>query len=525
MFAGQHIFVFVIAAVIACLLGLLAGFFLNRKRLERTLEDGQKEGETILSQARSEADRIVKDAIRESKDELQKRKQRVEEEGRKRQSEINKLETKIRQRETSIASKLELVEKKELELEVLEQKLNIDEMRYKRLITQNEETLEKTQKTLEAVANMSADQAKRELMKSLEVKAQQEARASIREIEKSVTEEAESKARAIISQAVQRLAGEYVNDATITVVSLPSDEMKGRIIGREGRNIRAIEQATGVDLIIDDTPEAVIISCFNPIRREIAKMTIERLVADGRIHPARIEETVSRINEEFETTLRDYGEQTSLDLGITDLHPDLILLLGKLRFRSSGKITILDHCIETARICAYLANELGVDPKKAKRAGLLHKIGKAVDHDIEGHHANVGAEICAKAGEDSEIVDAIRDHCRSDVSEVSALTMVLQTASQLSENRPGIRGEKLDTYVQRLRDMEALVENNPNISKAYVIQAGREIRALVSQSLMADQAVVDLAHDIASQLRKTMNYPGQVRITVVRENRASGIAQ
>lgn len=525
MLEGINIVLLLLVVLLAGVAGFLGFLFVNRKRIAKNIEEGQRDSEKIIEEARREADRLVKDALREAKDEHQRRKQRVDEEAKKRQSEIQKLEAKIKQRETSIEKKLELIEKREQDLERQEQRLGIEEQRYRRLISQNEESLVKTQKTLESVANMSADQAKRELMKSLEAQAYQEARVSLREIEKSVADEADTKARSIISQAVQRLAGEYVNDATITVVSLPSDEMKGRIIGREGRNIRAIEQATGVDLIIDDTPEAVIISCFNPIRREIAKTTIERLVSDGRIHPARIEETVTRVNEEFETILREVGEQASYDLGITDLGPELIISLGKLRFRTTGKVTVLDLCMEAAHICGSLADELGLDAKKAKRAALLHKIGKAVDQDVEGHHAEVGAELCAKAGEDAEVIEAIRNHCRTDVTNISPLASILQIASQLSENRPGIKGEKLDAYIKRLRDMEAMVEDSGEITKAYIMQAGREIRAVVNQSIDSDQMVVDIAHDIASRLRKSMNYPGQIRVTVVRENRAAGIAQ
>jgi ribonuclease Y len=322
-----------------------------------------------------------------------------------------------------------------------------------------------------------------------------------------------------VSLAVQRISGEYVSDSTITVVALPSEDLKGRIIGREGRNIRAIEQATGVDLIIDDTPEAVIISCFNPVRREIAKLTIERLIGDGRIHPARIEETVKRVMSEFDLVIREQGEQASFDTGITDLHPELVMALGKLKYRTAGQQSVLQHSIETAHICGIIAGEMGLNVKKAKRCGLLHDIGKAVDQETEGHHSDIGADFCQRYQESSEVVEAIRLHHQEDLNNATPYAVVLYAANSLSANRPGARKEILETYVKRLADMEKVVRDFGGINEAFVIQAGREVHAIVNPMQVNDQQVIDLSSSIAHKMRQELTFPGQVRVTVIRESK------
>jgi ribonuclease Y len=461
----------------------------------------------------------------EAKDESRKRRTQFEEESKNRRAEIAKLENKIKQREQTLEKKLEVLDKRETELEALGQKLQREEQSYQRLTLECTETLEHARRTLQNIAKMSADEAKRELIKSLEDEARKEARERLRQIEEQMRQEPEERARSVVSLAVQRVAGEYVSDSTITVVSLPSDDMKGRIIGREGRNIRSIEQATGVDLIIDDTPEAVIISCFNPIRREIAKITLERLIADGRIHPARIDETAKRVATEFDTIIRENGEQAAFDVGITDLHPELIKALGKLRYRAAGTQTVLQHAVETAHICGIMAAEMGLNVKRAKRCGLLHDVGKSIDQETEGHHSQLGADLCAKYDEAAEVVDAIRLHHAEDMTQASPYAVVLHTANVLSARRPGARREVMETYLTRLGEMEKLVKDFDGIEDAYVMQAGNEVRAMVRPSGVSDHQVNDLANDIASKLRQEMTFPGQVRVTVVRESRAMDFAK
>ena len=508
-----------VAAVLGVIIGFVVGIVFHKSKIEAAFDDAQSQSKAVLEGARKEADQLVKQAIKEAKDDHRKRRQQFDDEAKKRRSEITKLENKIKTREQSLEKKLGIVEKREDELGELKDRLDQDEAKYKRLISDYEEKVEESRRTLQSIAGMSPEQAKRELVKSLEDDARKEAKESIRQIEDDIRKESDEKARAIVSLAVQRIAGEYVNDSTVSVVALPSDDMKGRIIGREGRNIRAIEQATGIDLIIDDTPEAVIISCFNPLRREVAKITLERLIADGRIHPARIEETARRVEKEFEQSLADAGEQAAFDIGVTDLHPDLIKMLGKLKYRTTGSQTVLQHSVETAHICGIMAGEMGSNVKKAKRAGLLHDIGKAADQEVEGHHAIIGADICAKYNESADIVEAIRMHHSHEISHASSLAVVLYSANALSSRRPGARREVLESYIKRLEDMETLVSGFNGVDQAYVLQAGKEVRALVTPAGIEDKDVTDLSTDIASRLRKELTFPGQVKVTVVRESR------
>lgn len=506
-------------ALIALILAIVVGVLLNRKQLNTAFQDAQVESKRILEAARKEADELVKNSLRDSRDEGHKRRQQFEEELRQRRKEITNLENKIKTREQSIEKKHALIEKREAEISHVESKLQSEEKRYQVAIAEYEKTVDRAKKTLQQIASMSPEEAKRELIKSMEIEARKEAQEVIRQIEEQTKKEAEMRARSVVSLAVQRISSEFVNDSTVSVVSLPSEDMKGRIIGREGRNIRALEQATGVDLIIDDTPEAVIISCFNPVRREIAKTALARLIGDGRIHPARIEETVKRVEEEFESILRENGEQASFDTGITDLHPELLKPLGKLKYRSAGQQTVLQHSVEVAHICGIMASEMGLNVKKAKRAGLLHDIGKAVDQETEGHHSQIGAELCTRYNESSEVVEAIRLHHQDDLTRASPYTVILNAANLLSGNRPGARKEILETYVKRLEDMEKLILGFKGIEQAFVLQAGREVRALVTPTGVSDQEVIDLSNDIASKLRQELTFPGQVRVTVVRESK------
>ncbi|MBF0441450.1 MAG: ribonuclease Y, partial [Oligoflexales bacterium] len=431
---------------------------------------------------------------------------------------ISKLETKFKSREQALEKKLAILDKKESDLERLTEHLSQEEIKYKKLISECEITLNESRRTLENIANLSQEEAKRELVKSLESEARKSSQETIRKIEEEARQEGEKRAQSMISLAVQRVSSEYVNDSTITVVGLPSDDMKGRIIGREGRNIRAIEQSTGVDLIIDDTPEAVILSCFNPIRREIAKVSLERLIADGRIHPARIDETVKKVTSEFNQIISENGEQAAFDSGITDLHPQLLSYLGKLKYRTSGQQTVLRHSVEVAYICGIMAGEMGIDVKQAKRCGLLHDIGKSVDQETEGHHADIGADLCKKFNESPEIIEAIRNHHNENLSHALPLTVVLNAANILSGNRPGARREILETYIKRLSEMENMINSYEDIDSSFVIQSGREIRAIIKPSVMSDTKVTDIANDIAFKLRKEFTFPGQIKVSVIREN-------
>jgi ribonuclease Y len=510
----------ILIVIVGFLIGILfLGIFLHKKKLAASFETAQLESKKILEEARRDADQIVKTALRDAKEESRLRRKNFEEESKKRKLEGGKLEKKIKQREIALTEKLTSIEQREAKVGEKEKKLAIDEKRQLKLIAECEVSVEQNQKTLEKIANMSVEEARKELMRTIEEDAKKEAQKSIRRIEQETKKEAANKALEIISLAIQRMAGEYVNDSTVTVVPLPTEEMKGRIIGREGRNIRALEQATGVDLIIDDTPEAVILSCFNPIRREVAKITLERLIADGRIHPARIEETAKRVESELTTILKEYGEQAAFDVGMTDLHPEILSMLGKLRFRSIGLQSVLQHSVETAHICGMMANELGLNVKKAKRAGLLHDLGKAVDQEIEGHHADLGAQFCEKYGEQKEVVDAIRLHHADDLLNASPLAVILGAANTLSSNRPGARKELLESYIKRLEDMEAIVTQFKGINSAYVLQAGREVRALITSDGTSDEDVRDLSNEIALKLRRELTFPGQVRITVLKESK------
>lgn len=513
---------FIVAGIVVA---LVIGLFLHKKQLAATFENAQSESKQILEEARKQADQLIKDSLRESKEENRKRRQKIEEDARNRRSELAKLENKVKQREQNLEKKLDIIDKRENELERIREKLREEEHRYDRLTQECERALEQTRRTLQNVASMSAEQAKAELVRSLEEQAKKQAREKIRQIEEDAKREGEERARSMISLAVQRISSEYVNESTISVVSIPSDDMKGRIIGREGRNIRAIETTTGVDLIIDDTPEAVIISSFNPIRREVAKIALERLVADGRIHPARIEETVKRVKDEFDQILVENGEQACFETGITDLHPELLKRLGRLRYRSTGQQTVLQHCIEVAHICGIMASEMGLNTKKAKRAGLLHDIGKSVDQETEGHHSKIGADLCKKFDEAAEVIGAIRDHHADDVTNLSPYGVIVHAANALSANRPGARKEILDSYVKRLSDMEDLVKGFSEIEDAFVMQAGREVRAMVTPAGVTDEEIIDLSQDVASKLRKELTFPGQVRVTVVRESKYTDFAK
>ncbi|MEK7850300.1 MAG: ribonuclease Y, partial [Deltaproteobacteria bacterium] len=427
-------------------------------------------------------------------------------------------------KEENLDKKQELFEKRDNEIVRREKNLTQTEAQVQEKEKRYTELIEEEQRKLESISGISSEEAKNMLIAAMESEAKHEAAKTIKKIEDETKEVADGKAKEIISTAIQRYAGEYVSERTTSVVHLPSDEMKGRIIGREGRNIRALEAATGVDFIIDDTPEAIIISGHNPVRREVARQSIERLVADGRIHPARIEEVVAKVSQELENTIKVAGEQATFDTGLHGIHPELVKLIGRLKYRTSYAQNVYAHSLEVAFICGVMAAELGINQKQAKRAGLLHDIGKAVDHEVEGSHAVIGAELAKKYGEHPKVVHAIMAHHEEEKPQ-TVLAFLVAAADALSAARPGARREMVETYVKRLEDLERIATSFKGVSKSYAIQAGREIRVMVEPTVINDETSVMLARDIARKIESEMTYPGQIRVTVVRETRAVEVAK
>lgn len=517
---GLYILTISICAALGCVIG-----YLIRKRLyEAKISSANEVAKRIIEEAENKAEIIKKEALLQAKDRLYQERADFEKEINEKRIELQNLERRIIQRESNLDKKIEIIEAKEAEIVKREKSLIQQE---KRIQDQEKELallIEKQRIQLENIAKMTQEEAKRLLIESMEQEAKHDAAKRIKKIEEELKEIADKKAKEIISLAIQRYAGDYVAEKTVSVVSLPNEEMKGRIIGREGRNIRALEAATGVDLIIDDTPEAVILSCFNPIRREIARIALERLISDGRIHPARIEEIVQKVEQEVEASIREAGEQATFDVGVHGIHPELIKLIGKLKYRTSFAQNVYQHSIEVAFLCGIMAAELGLNVKQAKRAGLLHDIGKAVDHEVEGSHGRIGAELARKYGEHPIIVHAIASHHEEEKPE-TILDVLLAAADALSGARPGARREMLETYVKRLEDLERIAQSFPGVEKSYAIQAGREIRIIVQPDKISDEDSIILCRDIARKIEKELTYPGQIKVTVIREMRAVDFAK
>ncbi len=476
----------------------------RRQIIENAIQDAEQIKKEALLQAKEEAfqvkqeaDREIKASRLELKDE-QRRLNRKLDEVQKEFQALEKRETRLLDRESRVSDREKGVSQRESELATL-----IDEQRYK----------------LEKIAGIDREEAKRQLMDSIESEARMDAAKRLARIENEMKIEADRKGKNILALAISRYAGDYVADKTVSMVPLPNDEMKGRIIGREGRNIKAIEAATGIDIIIDDTPEAVILSGFNPIRREIARLALEQLISDGRIHPARIEEVVAKVTEELDVSIREAGEQATFDVGAHGMHVDLIKLIGRLKYRTSYGQNILQHSLEVAFLCGIMAAELGLDVKKAKRAGLLHDIGKAVDHEIEGSHAIIGRDLARKYGEAEDIVYAIGAH-HEDQPPRSVLDILVQSADALSGARPGARKEMLQSYVKRLEDLEQIANSFNGVDKSYAIQAGRDLRIIVDSGKIGDNEATLMSRDIARAIEEQLTYPGQIRVTVIRETRA-----
>ena len=517
-------FTSVILFIIIALIGGAVGFIVAKMLLTKEHLAEKDEAERLLRDSQKEANRIIKEAQVQAKEEALRIKKEAEKEAAERQSELRNQERRLIQREEQIERKKALVDNKEIEL--LKKEKNIQELEVS--LKEKEEEIAKLitaqREKLEQISGMSQEEAKKHLLESFEAEVRQDAGKLLRKIESETKAIADKKAKEIIALAIAKYAGEYVAERTVSVVSLPNEEMKGRIIGREGRNIKAIEAATGIDIIIDDTPEAVLLSGFNPVRREVARVALERLVLDGRIHPARIEEVVKKVEKEISTAIREAGEQATFDVGVYGIHPELIKLLGKLKFRTSYTQNVLQHSIEVSFLCGIMAAELGVDVKKAKRAGLLHDIGKAVDHEVEGSHAIIGAELAKKYGESPDVVHAIAAH-HEDVKPESVLAVLVQAADALSGARPGARREMLETYVKRLEDLERIATSFQGVEKSFAIQAGREIRIVVNSDSISDSEAAMLCRDITKKIESELTYPGQIKVTVIRETRAVDYAK
>ena len=511
--------ILIIAAVVACVVGLCIGYMLAKVVQKKKVGEYEAIGKKILDDAKKEADVMRREASVQAKDTVLQARNELEQEIKSRRGEIQSIEKRLSQKESNLDKKADVQEKKEDELARRERGISNKEGQLDTKIKEYDFLVKGQRERLEKIAGLTSEEAKKQLLQSLEDEARYEAVKIAKKIEEEAREKADKKAKEIIALAIQRYAGEYVAEDAVSVVSLPNEEMKGRIIGREGRNIRALEAATGVDIIIDDTPEAVILSCFNPVRREVARLAIERLISDGRIHPARIEEIVSKVAEELDDKIKAAGEQAVFDAGVHNVHPDIVKLLGRLKFRSSYSQNVYQHSLEVAFISGIIAAELKINIAEARRAGLLHDIGKAVDHEVEGSHSSIGADLARKYGEPEEIIHAILAH-HEEVPMTSLVDVIVQAADALSGARPGARREMLETYIKRLQELERIAGSFAGVDKSYAIQAGREIRIVVSSEKVTDDAIFGLSKDIAKKVEAELSYPGQIRVVVIRETRA-----
>lgn len=511
--------VHVIYPLLALLCGLAAGYFLRRKMVEGYQENVEVQGRKFIEQALQDAEKIKKEAAVHGRDEAYRLKQEAESEVKGLRDEIREERRRLDEKSEQAKRDMQNLDKRERSVQELEQR---NQRTARELVEREQEAgrlIETQRERLEQIAGLGREEAKQMLMESIESEARLDAAKRLVRIEGEMKQQADRKGRHLIALAVSRYAGEYVADRTVSVVPLPNEEMKGRIIGREGRNIRAIEAATGIDIIIDDTPEAVILSGFNPVRREVARLALEQLIADGRIHPARIEEVVAKVTQELEASMHESGEQATFDVGAHGMHPELVKLLGRLKFRTSYGQNMLQHSLEVAFLCGVMASELGLDVRKAKRAGLLHDIGKAVDHEVEGSHAVIGRDLARKFGEAEDVVYAIGAH-HEDQPMLSVLDILVQAADALSGARPGSRKEMLQSYVKRLEDLERIANGFKGVEKSYAIQAGRDLRIVADSGRISDDEAVILSRDIAKSIEQQLTYPGQIRVTVIRETRA-----
>ncbi len=507
----------VAAAVVGIALGIFVGITVRKNTAEKEIGSAEEEAKRIVSDAIKNAEAKKKELVLEGKEEVHRFRNESEKEIADRRREVQRQERRIQQKEETLDRKLDNVEKKD---EKVTRKIKEADAKLEEI-----ETIKKSQfEMLEKISGYTAEQAKSYLLSQLENELNHEKSVKIMEYQEQLKDEADEKARNIISLSIQKLAAEYVAEATISVVPLPNDEMKGRIIGREGRNIRAIETLTGVDLIIDDTPEAITLSCFEPVRREVARIALERLISDGRIHPARIEETIEKARREVDSTIKRDGERAVLELGIHNIHPELVKLLGRLRYRTSYGQNVLKHSIEVAYLAGMMASELGLDPTLAKRAGLLHDIGKSIDHEVEGTHIQIGVDLARKYKESDAVIHAIHAH-HGDVEAKTIVAILVQAADALSAARPGARRENVENYIKRLQKLEEVASSFDGVENCYAIQAGREVRVMVKPESVKDERMIPLAREICKKIEEELEYPGQIKVNIIRESRAAEFAK
>ncbi|HOJ09038.1 MAG TPA: ribonuclease Y [Clostridiales bacterium] len=511
--------IFVYGLLLGLLIAIIASFIMFRlginyrkKVAEAEIGSAEQEAKRILSEAQKAAESKKREILLEAKEEIHKSRMELDKEIKERRNEIQRFERRLVQKEETLDRKLESLEQKD---ELLNKKVK-DVQAQEEKVTG---VLENHLKELERISGLTVEDAKEYLLKSVESEVKHEMAILVKELESKAKEEADRKAKEIISCAIQKCAADHVSEITVSVVPLPNDEMKGRIIGREGRNIRTLETLTGIDLIIDDTPEAVILSGFDPIRREVARISLEKLILDGRIHPARIEEMVEKAKKEVENTIRQEGDNATFETGVHGLHPELIRLLGKLKFRTSYGQNVLYHSIEVSRLAGIMASEIGVDVNLAKRAGLLHDIGKAIDHEVEGSHVMIGADLVKRYKEGNEIINAILAH-HGDVEPTSIISVLVQAADSISAARPGARRETLESYIKRIEKLEEIANSFTGVEKSYAIQAGREVRIIVKPDDVSDEEVYLKARDIVKKIESELEYPGQIKVNVIRETRA-----
>jgi ribonuclease Y len=489
----------------------------RKKTYESKIGSAEEKSREIIDEALKTAETKKREALLEAKEESIRTKNELDKETKERRAELQRYERRVLNKEENLDKKSETLERRETSLTAREENLS-------RKLAEAEELQNKRQEELERISGLTSEQAKEYLLKSVEDDVKHDTARMIKDMESRAREEAEKKAKEYVVTAIQRCAADHVAETTVSVVQLPNDEMKGRIIGREGRNIRTLETMTGVELIIDDTPEAVVLSGFDPVRREVARIALERLIVDGRIHPARIEEMVEKAQKEVEVNMREDGEAATLEVGIHGIHPELVKLLGKMKFRTSYGQNALKHSIEVAQLSGLLAAEIGVDVRMAKRAGLLHDIGKSIDHEMEGSHVKLGAELCRKYKESVTVINAVESH-HGDVEPESLISCIVQAADTISAARPGARRETLETYTNRLKQLEEITDSFKGVDKSFAIQAGREVRVMVIPEQVNDDDMVLLAREISKKIEESMEYPGQIRVNVIRESRVTDYAK
>ena len=509
----------ILIGLIAFIVGFAIAFWVKGLIISQKVKAAEKETSRILKDAKLRSETLLKEAKLDVKDRLFKMKSEFDAETKDTRSELINRERRLMQKEENIDRKAEQFERREREIVRKEKKIIQTEEKIEQKEKQYQELLEEQKRQLEKISGLTAEQAKELLIRAMENEARYEGAKTIKRIENETKEQADKKAAEIMATAIQRYAGDFVAERTVSVVELPNDEMKGRIIGREGRNIRALEAATGIDLIIDDTPEAVILSGFNPVRREVARLSLMRLIADGRIHPARIEDIVKKVGKEVDLTIKEAGEQAAFDLGVHGINNELIKYIGRLKFRTSYAQNVLQHSVEVGVLSGIMASELGLNSKLARRMGLLHDIGKAIDHEVEGQHAIIGSKLAKKFGETPMVEHAIAAH-HEDIPSSSVYDLLIQAADALSGARPGARKELLENYIKRLEDLENIANSFKGVANAYAIQAGRELRVIVESGIISDEEATLLSRDVAKKIEESLTFPGQIKVTVIRETRA-----